>query len=534
MSRSGRRAARTLALLSALVLLIALGSAGTASAASSLRFFDITASDGVILKANVYEPDASFTGPRPAIVFINSWGLNQAEYLAQAKSFADQGYVVLSYTTRGFYGSGGSIETAGPKDIADVTSAINWLLANTRANPAKIGAAGISYGSGISLLGAAADPRIRAVAAMSTWTDLVFSLFANQTRHFQAAGLLKLAGDLTGHPSAELNATLADFFANRNIPGLTAFAAPRSAKNVVGQINANGPAILMENAYGDSLFAPNQLADFFGQLTTPKRLELRPGDHAIPELTGLLGIQNDAWTSVHRWFDQYLRSVNTGITTENPVVLQLRDSGAYESYPNWGAITTSSLKLGLSDVHWWSSEGDLLTNATQTGWTDSIPGGIDTTANGGVVLLTNGAEALTGDLPYLWVPSVSRLNAGVWQSSYFSGVRRIRGAAKLHLTVTPSNSGQSTVIAYLYDVDVLGNGRLLTHVPYTLRGTTGGHAYTIDTDFPATAYDLPSGHRLSLIVDTVDPLYGDSAPLLSTVKFSSPSGSGSYVSVPLR
>jgi hypothetical protein len=87
---------------------------------------------------------------------------------------------------------------------------------------------------------------------------------------------------------------------------------------------------------------PNQLGSFFTRLTVPKRLELRPGDHAIPELTGLLGIPNDAWTSVRRWFDQYLRGVNAGIAAENPVQLQPRGQSGYEGYPSWSAISTGA------------------------------------------------------------------------------------------------------------------------------------------------------------------------------------------------
>ena len=71
--------------------------------------------------------------------------------------------------------------------------------------------------------------------------------------------------------------------------------------------------MLIANAWGDSFFPPNQLVDFYGRLTGPKRLELRPGDHAIAELTGMLGLHNEVWTSVHRWFDQYLAGVDTGL-----------------------------------------------------------------------------------------------------------------------------------------------------------------------------------------------------------------------------
>ena len=110
----------------------------------------------------------------------------------------------------------------------------------------------------------------------------------------------------------------------------------------------------------------------------------------------------------------------------------------------------------------------------------------------------------------------------------------MRGAPHLRLTVTPGSSGQTTVIAYLYDTDWSGTGRLVTHVAYTLRGAVAGQAYTIDTDFPSTAYDVPAGNRLSLVVDTVDPLYADQGALFTSVRFSSPLSAPSYVSLPLK
>jgi hypothetical protein len=74
----------------------------------------------------------------------------------------------------------------------------------------------------------------------------------------------------------------------------------------------------------------------------------------------------------------------------------------------------------------------------------------------------------------------------------------------------------------------------VTHVAYTIRGAVAGQAYTVDTDFPSTVYDVPGGHRLSLVIDTVDPLYADQAAFFTTVKFSSPWGNPSYVSLPLK
>lgn len=503
----------------------------TPASAASQRVVDIPTRDGVALKSIVYTPDTP--GRHPAIVFITSWALPNLEYYVQAQQFANAGYVVVSYTPRGFYASGGAIDTAGPRDIGDLTEVIDWTLANTSAEPTRIGAAGVSYGAGMALIGSAFDSRIRAVAALSCWTDLPYSLFANQTRHLQSAGLLGLSAQLTGRPSAELQQALSDFFANRNLPGVIAYAQVRSAATYLSRINANKPAILMANAYGDSFFGPNQLTDFYTRLSVPKRLEFRPGDHAIPELTGILGLPNDAWTSMHRWFDYYLRGVDTGIASENPVQLQLRGQSTYESYPSWSAVSTSAARYNLSDVHWWSKEGDLATGS-QEGWSATIAAGDDTVANGGVALLTNGAEAITGVPPTAWIPVVDRDNAGVWQSDWLTSPRRVRGAAHLRLTVTPGSSGQTTVVAYLYDTDWGGTGKLITHVAVTLRDAVAGQPRAVAVDFPATVYDVPSGHRLSLVIDTVDPLYADKAPLFSTMKFSSSSSSPSYLSLPLK
>src|SRR5690348_15064233 len=77
-------------------LLLAPASPAAAAATTGLRFVDITAADGVVLKANVDEPTTA--GRHPAIVLPSSWGLNDIEYVAQAEAFAAAGYTVVSYT----------------------------------------------------------------------------------------------------------------------------------------------------------------------------------------------------------------------------------------------------------------------------------------------------------------------------------------------------------------------------------------------------------------------------------------------------
>ncbi|MER5866372.1 CocE/NonD family hydrolase [Kitasatospora sp. NPDC002040] len=532
-----RNRAAALALAAALLTTAPLALAPTAQALAvaqtaqpGLRFTDIPGSAGVVLKGNVYEP-ADGAARHPLVVLPSSWGVNDLEYLAQAKQLADAGYVVVSYTPRGFWGSGGRIEVAGPPDLADLSAVIDWALARTSADPARIGAAGISYGAGISLLGSAFDPRIKVVAALSGWADLADSLFSDETQHLQSAGVLAIAGYLTGRPGSELQEQLTAFFGSdfENEDRIRVWAAQRSAATYLDRINANGTAVLLANAWGDSIFPPNQLTGFYEKLTGPKRLELRPGDHATAEATGLAGLPNDVWSTTHAWLDHYLKGADNGIDRAKPVRLKPQLQDGYEEYASWAAVTGSTRRLGLGERNWLNTGS--LAAGPDTGWRTTVATGVDSGADGGVVFLSNLAEQFLKLPPLVSVPLLPRPVAAVWQSDTYATRQQLRGTVRVHLGVTPSTA-RGSLVAYLYDVDALGVGRLITHAPYTFLD----HPAPFTADFPlqATAYDVPAGHRLALVVDTVDPLYITHNPAWSTLTFTSPAADPSWVSIPLR
>ncbi|MGW7369637.1 CocE/NonD family hydrolase, partial [Streptomyces sp. NPDC054841] len=487
-----------------------------AAGTPGIRFVDIHGDGGTVLKANVVTP-AGAGGSRtyPVIVLPTSWATPQVEYLAQAKRLADSGYVVVSYNVRGFWQSGGEIEVAGPPDIADASKVIDWTLANTPADPSKVGMAGMSYAAGISLLTAAHDKRVKAVAALSGWADLTDSIYSGRTQHLQATALLVGAGHLTGRPSAELQQFTKDFLGSNlaKEDEMIAWGKKRSPATYVDRINRNGAAVMLGNAWGDTIFPPNQYAEFYERLTVPKRLEFRPGDHATAEGTGLLGLPNDTWTSTHRWFDHYLKGVDNGVDREQPVRIKSRSAGGYETYPDWKSVGTDARKIAL-------------------GGTKKIHANIDSGANGGIVLLSSALDQFLKLPPMASIPLLPRSFAAVWQSERGTSAQRIRGTAKLHTTVT-STKESGTLVAYLYDVGPLGLGKLVSNAPYTFRGRTPGEPFAVDLELFSTAYDVPAGHRLALVVDTVDPLYIEHNPSGAQLTFSSPTADPSYVSVPL-
>ena len=330
-----------------LLLILLTGLAPTAWAATvKTTHRTIPSWDGTPLGAFVIEPQDAGSGRYPLLVMPSSWAVPSVEYVGVAQSLARRGYVVISYSSRGFWESGGSIDIAGPATVEDVSALIDWALDNTRADPARIGVSGISYGAGTSLLAAARDPRIKAVAALSGWADLQASLYSNDTPSAQGIALLVAAGLATGRPGPELTTI------NRNVlvgnyqgavDSLLPVAAQRSPGASIDEINANQPAVFLANAFNDSLFPPGQLVDFFNRLKGPKQLQLRHGDHALNEAFGALGIPNEVYDQVGDWFDHYLKAAANGIDRQ-PAVQLKSQKGSWSSYPDWQATSKGAVR----------------------------------------------------------------------------------------------------------------------------------------------------------------------------------------------
>ncbi|MDL4819501.1 CocE/NonD family hydrolase [Actinomadura opuntiae] len=476
------------------------------------REITVPSTGGVKLDGNVFVPRTP--GPHPAIVFISSWSLEDHEYIAQAARFAEKGYIVLSYTARGFYNSGGGIDVAGPDDRADGSKAVDWLIAHTDVDRARIGMAGLSYGSGISQMVAAQDDRVAAVVAMDTWGDLVQSLYANQTRHMAAYALLNVAGRLTGRFSPQTAKVMDDFGANRNVPNLIKWGAVRSPGTYRARLNARSVPILFSNSYGETLFPPNQLLAHFAKLTGPKRLDLSIGDHATANATGILGVPSRTWDDAHRWFDHYLTGADNGIDREPAVASETAWTRKIEKYRTVAAMTSRTERLNLGAA-------GSLTTATTGGWAKPLPAGRDSGANAGIPIVSDGLQTF-GVPNQTDTARISRQAAGVWTTPVLTATRRLRGAPDLAMSVTPS-AKTATLVSYLYDVDAKGTGRLISQDAYTLLKAVPGKTVKVPVRLQTAAYDVPAGHRLMLVVDTTDPLYGDAGVPGSTVTVRSPS-----------
>ncbi|MFE3459741.1 CocE/NonD family hydrolase [Nocardiopsis aegyptia] len=535
-----RTPARTLArllsaVLAALLAAVLLPAAPAAAAVgATVTHETITGHGGIELQAKVFTP-TGVEGPHPLLVMPSAWGTPNLIYVGAAHRLAhESGYQVIAYTSRGFYDSGGEIEVAGPEDRADASAVIDWALENTDADPERIGMGGISYGGGISLLTAAEDDRVRAVAALSGWTDLAASLYPDATVNEQAAELLLLAGNITGRPGESLREMEREY-RDGNIQPALDLAPDRSVATKVDDINANGTAVMLANAWNDGIFPPGQITDFYEALEGPKRLMLAPGDHATQEAFGAVGLPNEVWAALGDWFDHHLKGEANAVATDDPVHVRPNNGrGGWSTHPDWPSVTgaTETYYLDRPSTDWfrWQSSGAMEPEPA-TGWDYRFRTGIGTTAQSGTVLLS-GALQQFFDVPTgVSLPLVDRYRSAVWTGPRLPDGARVAGTPEAEFTLTPTTPDQS-VFVYLYAIDGGGTGSLVSHTPYTLRDAVPGEPVTVRADLQPVVWDVPAGHRLAVVVDSQDHRYDSESRIGDRVTVTSPEQAPSRVTIP--
>ncbi len=507
------------------------------------------AESAATLAANIMIPvkkagDETF----PAIIFINSWACEEHEYIMQAAKFARKGYVVLSYSCRGWGVSGGTINLGGTDDIADFKTVVDWLIANAPVDQSNIGVCGISLGGGGALNAVCHDSRIKTAVAISAWSDLERHMWSGDTPRMIWGSILCITGTILGRINPEIYEIFYSTLSNTKISWLKEWCAGRSPVNFIDNINRQNTPVYIANNTEDYLFPPDTVLDFFNALTVDhKRVDLSLGTHFTGEATGLLGLDNYVFTNVHNWFDYWLKGVDTGIIADSSrsavVTIQeknylervtydtgsLRKSdGTYSWPPN--NVAESTFYLAPRSL---VTNGSLKTSINTSNTTNSYWSGLLSGATAGAlifpILEQLGVEVTTSML------LLNRAESIAWESSAFTSAKKIRGASEITLRLSLSQPG-GQVIVYLYDVDRWGRATYITHGFQTFWNATAGEVMEVTIPVIATAYDIPAGHHLAVVIDSSDPLYAKPSLVPFTVKvsYSSSSAKQNVLTVPFE
>ncbi|MGW5850954.1 CocE/NonD family hydrolase [Streptomyces sp. NPDC055254] len=463
-----------------------------------VREVAIKAADGTGLAATVYEPAGK--GPFPLVVVPGPWIILPADHRTHAaryRALAASGYVVVFYDPRGFRRSGGDVELAGPADTSDLSEVVDWALAHTQSDPARVGALGASYGAGVALNAAARDARIRAVSALSGWADLSEGFRINGTRAASVVLFQQLFGRIDGRfgPAAEKAFDQAVW---RGLDESEPWVRERSPRSHVTALNRNRTAVFMVGEWDDPLVPAGQMGSFLDQLAGPRQLRMYPGGHATSHApSGGSEGRTPAWEEAVAWLDRYVRDRGAGPDSAKPVhavVLEPRTGGPLEEYPSWGALTETARPVPLV-----AGPGG-----------GRLVSGLVSAAESGLFPVAGQLDAAGMPASTLW-PLLVPGTAASWTGHSLDRTLALRGSAVVEGVLVPA-AADGTVIGHLYDLGPSGTARLLAHAPYTFRSQTPGKEHPVSLRLPATAWDVPAGHRLAVVFDTVDHRYVSENP----------------------
>jgi ABC-2 type transport system ATP-binding protein len=514
---------------------VALGIASSSNSVSTRsQFVTGTPEAGkpVRLDTTLFLPSST---PAPAVLLSQGFGGDKSGLAGEARTMAQHGYVVLTYSARGFGRSGGDIHFASPDyEINDAKLLVSYLaglkqVKQVSGDP-QIAAAGSSYGGGLSLLLAAADPRIDAVASDITWNNLSQAFFPNFGGNgpgvFKRLWLGTLFGNGFGSTTSAL-AALADGsppaagatgtascgrFApdvcaayqasatlGRPTPALQKIMAAASPSTYMSKIHA--PTLLTQGEQ-DSLFPLSQAdanAKGIAANGTPVSVVWRSGGHDDESVGS--GTATDAAIS---WFGQVFGGHLAAGSTPQP--FEFADSNGVVSAAT-GDVDHQTLKAdAYPGIDGTAQSTRTVTVAGPAQQIASPAGGSPAQITsipglGGLLSSFGGAVSL---------PSAPGQTA-TFISPRLSNSLRITGGSSVRLMVTSASGGDVNLFAGLHDVAPDGANTLPSELvsPIRLTGMQPGVPRTITVQLPSVVRNVLAGHRIALTVSSTDFAYAN-------------------------
>ncbi|MFJ6213982.1 CocE/NonD family hydrolase [Streptomyces sp. NPDC092296] len=533
-----RLAAATLALA---VLAGALGigltahSGGGPAVRVEQRFLQLPESPGSARRVRIDTAFITAGGPgrRPAVLLAHGFGGSKDDVRTQAEQLARAGYAVLTWSARGFGRSGGRIGLDAPDaEVQDVRDLVDWLATRPEvqldaAGDPRVGVTGASYGGAVSLLAAAYDRRIDAIAPQITWWNLAEALFPQSVAGGRPAdgvfkmlwagiffssgstdatdATVKTAATTAAGPAAtgcgRFTAELCAMYDRVAVAGRPDAAAVTllersSPSSVADRIRV--PTLVVQGRH-DSLFPLDQgdaIARAVAANGAPVAVDWSAGGHdGGDQESGRIDRRITAW------FDHYLRQrptdtgpafrvTRTGGLDSTGVQPVLRGATA-DRYPGLDGTTSRTVPL---------------TGGEQTA--ANPPGGAPPAVSNvpGVAALAQ-LSAAGGSLS-LDIPGQS----ASFGSAPLTGAVRVTGTPQVTVRVR-ADRPDAVLFAKLYDVAPDGARTLPEQLvaPLRVTGADAPQGRTVRIRLPALDHEFAAGHRMLLVLASTDLAYASPA-----------------------
>jgi ABC-2 type transport system ATP-binding protein len=470
----------------------------------------------VQLDTALFLPDQT---PAPAVLLAHGFGGSKESLTNQAEELADRGFVVLTYSARGFGTSTGDISVNSPDfEIADAIALIDYLgtrddVEQDAAGDPRVGVAGGSYGGALALLAGGYDPRVDAIAADITWNDLETSLFGQSairdpeprgafkklwTGWFFSVGLVDPGQGVTecGRFSPDWCRAYIDATAYGELtPASSALMRASSPATVTSNITA--PTLLAAGE-ADSLFPIAQANATAEQIRaahpqTPVKMVWHGGGHdgGINESERVQGLMAD-------WFETYLVGPAGGSASATTI--------AFEATLAGGAISTEDS----------SSDPVVLQSATYPGIRGSRQ--LDVALAGPpqrILAPSGGTPAAITVLPGLGGSLGSLLSvplpgqAAAFESQALAEPLTIVGASTVTLSIASTEPVEDvTLFASLRIVSASGRESFPQGLVAPIRlDRLDASPVSLSFELPAIVAAAAAGDRLRLVLSTTDSAY---------------------------
>ncbi len=477
----------------------------------------------------------------PLVLLAHGFGGSKDSVSTDAAALQARGYVVATWSARGFGASGGRIHLDDPAfEVADARTVVDAAARRSdveldAAGDPRMGVMGGSYGGALGLMLAGVDPRVDAVVSAITWNDLATAFFpqaALTATPTTPAGrspidepgpfkqvwasnfFLSASGRAGGGPSTAAPAdaaaaaaatscgrfdpTICRLFVQTSesgtpSPELTALLRAHSPKPTMAKVTA--PTFLVQGI-GDSLFGLDQAdanAAALAASGTPFAIRWSDGGHDAPSTH-----EAEETAASYAWLDHYVRDKapreSALPTAKFTYPLPAQRAGqpttlhTLPAYPGLSGAPRPTATLPLATT----SGGLIHPPGGQPASLIAVPG----LAALGISLSTYQIAALPGQSTAL-------------DSEPLAAATTVVGSPTMSLTVT-SDTTDVTLFASVWRVTG-GSATLANPLVAPLRVTvTPGKPTPVTLSLPGATYEMPAGSRWRVLLTSTESTYANS------------------------
>jgi fermentation-respiration switch protein FrsA (DUF1100 family) len=286
-------------------------------------------SEGMRVSGQLYLPDQRREGEKlPAVVLCHGFaGFKELLLPPYAERFAASGLAALLFDYRGFGGSEGERGRLVPAEqVADIRNAVTFVQTLSEVDAERVGLWGTSFGGANAIYVAAADRRVKALAAQLTFASgermikgtmdgemlqkLEATLQSVLERAVTRNKVLRLAPEqiLTDPESKAFVARMSEEFPQlkTKIPFATlGHVMEHNPQTVIGRVRC---PTLFVSAAEDRVCPPGETEVLFALASEPKKLVVLEGCRHYDAYEGT-HLEKGAGAAV-QWFSTHLLSVD--------------------------------------------------------------------------------------------------------------------------------------------------------------------------------------------------------------------------------